>query len=177
MRPVSDIDRPFTVAELKKFATHPLIFLGNHTRDHAILTNYSSTGIREQICSCQEALREITGKTPEVIAYPNGNCSSEILATAREAGLSFGLLARAGRNRVPLEPGGAEALTMKRFTLWGDRSVEAQCRSSQSRISIYQLLQSIRGMPGSQLPKNARWQRAKLAPLSKPAIKTNAGLL
>lgn len=176
MRTVSDLDRPFTAGELKKFAVHPFVFLGNHTRDHAILTNYSSTDIREQISSCQEALREITGKTPEVIAYPNGNCSSEILATAREAGLSFGLLACAGRNRVPLEPGSAEAMAMKRFALWGDRSVEAQCRSSRSRISIHRLLQTIRGIPAPQLPGNMRSGQEKLVPLSELATKPSADL-
>ncbi|HTT33674.1 MAG TPA: polysaccharide deacetylase family protein [Methylomirabilota bacterium] len=145
LQPVSDLDRPFTAAELKKFSAHPLVFLGNHTRDHAILTNYSSAGLREQIWSCQEAIREISGKRPDIIAYPNGNCSSEILAAAREAGLQFGLLASAGRNRLPLKSGSDAALALRRSSLWGDRPVEAQCLAARSGVSIYRLLQRLKG--------------------------------
>jgi len=142
--PVSDLDRPFTAAELKKFSAHPLVFLGNHTRDHAILTNYSSAGLREQIWSCQEAIREISGKRPEIIAYPNGNCSSEILAAAREAGLQFGLLANPGRNHLPFKSASDAALALRRFTLWGDRPVEAQCLASRSPLSIARFFQGLR---------------------------------
>ena len=139
--PVSDLDRPFTPAELAKFASHPLVFLGNHTRDHAILTNCFSEEIRSQIRDCQESLCEMTGKTPEIIAYPNGNCSREIAEAARDAGLRFGLLVRPGRNRVPMQCGTSKAMALKRFTLWGDRPVEAQCRAARSPLSLYRLLQ------------------------------------
>lgn len=139
--PVSDLDRPFTPLELAKFADHPLVFLGNHTRDHAILTNCFSEEIRSQIRDCQESLREMTGKTPEIIAYPNGNCSCEIAEAASDAGLRFGLLVRPGCNRFPLQAGTPGAMTLKRFTLWGDRPVEAQCRAARSRISIHRMLQ------------------------------------
>jgi len=144
LRPVSDLDRPFTAGELKKFSAHPLVFLGNHTRDHAILTNYSLAGLREQIWSCQEAIREISGKRPEIIAYPNGNCSPEIRTAARQAGLQFGLLAHHGRNHLPLTNGSEAALTLKRFTLWGDQPVEAQCLASRSPFSLERLLQGLR---------------------------------
>jgi len=145
--PVSDLDRPFTPAELAKFASHSLVFLGNHTRDHAILTNCFSEEINSQIRDCQESLREMTGKTPEIIAYPNGNCSREIAEAARDAGLLFGLLVRPGRNRFPLRAGTSRAMTLKRFTLWGDRPVEVQCRAARSPLSLYRLL---RGMTSKQ---------------------------
>ena len=140
LSPVSDLDRPFSAAELKRFAMHRLVFLGNHTRDHAILANYSVEGVREQIAGCQQVLRHITGKAPQIIAYPNGNCSEAICEAACRAGLRFGLLAAAGRNRLPLDPGTPQAMTLKRFTLWGNRPVEAQCRASQSWISVHRFL-------------------------------------
>ena len=142
--PVGDLDRPFTPSELAKFANHPLVFLGNHTRDHAILTNCFSEEIRLQIEDCQESLREMTGKTPEIIAYPNGNCTREISEAASDAGLRFGLLARPGRNRLPLQGGTSRAMTLKRFTLWADLPVEAQCRASRSGISIHRMLQRVK---------------------------------
>lgn len=145
--PVSDLDRPFTPSELAKFAEHPLVSLGNHTRDHAILTNCFSEEIRSQIQDCQESLYEMTGKTPEVIAYPNGNCSREIVELAFEAGLRFGLLARVGRNCFPLPSGNFGAMTMKRFTLWGNRPVEGQCRASRSPLSLYRVFQRMAWKP------------------------------
>jgi len=147
--PVSDLDRPFTASELVKFASHPLVFLGNHTRDHAILTNCFSEEMRSQIRACQESLGEMTGKTPEIIAYPNGNCSREIAEVARAVGLRFGLLACPGRNPLPLQGGASRAMAMKRFTLWGDRSVEVQCRAARAPLSLYRMLHRFRGKGGS----------------------------
>jgi hypothetical protein len=34
-------------------------------------------------------------------------------------------------------------ITLKRYTLWGDREIELQCRTSRSGLSLYRLL---RGM-------------------------------
>ena len=73
LTPLGDDDRPLTVAELQAFARDPLVHLGNHTSDHAVLTNYSADGAAEQIGSAQHALEEWTGVRPIMIAYPNGN--------------------------------------------------------------------------------------------------------
>jgi peptidoglycan/xylan/chitin deacetylase (PgdA/CDA1 family) len=53
LRPMTDMDRPFTPSELRAFSNHPLVSLGNHTKDHAILPNYSEAEIRRQICDAQ----------------------------------------------------------------------------------------------------------------------------
>ena len=37
--PRGDLDRPFTPGELRGFARHPTVRIGNHTANHAILTN------------------------------------------------------------------------------------------------------------------------------------------
>ncbi|HKW61706.1 MAG TPA: polysaccharide deacetylase family protein [Candidatus Acidoferrum sp.] len=167
LSPVGDLDRPFTPSELAKFASHPLVFLGNHTRDHAILTNCFSEEIRSQILDCQESLCEMTGKSPEIIAYPNGNCSREIGEAASGAGLLFGLLARPGRNLLPLQGGTSRAMTMKRFTLWGDRPVEAQCRASRSPLSLYRVLQGMAWKPKPSQPNLVSIRKEK--PLARSA--------
>jgi peptidoglycan/xylan/chitin deacetylase (PgdA/CDA1 family) len=141
--PAGDLDRPFTACELRAFASHRLVFLGNHTQDHAILTNYSAAEMKEQILGGQRAIREMTGKTPQIIAYPNGEHSAQIRTAAREAGLYFGLTTWSGRNRLPLESGTPEAMTVKRSTLWGDRSIEAQCRAARSAVSVGRLLRAL----------------------------------
>ena len=144
LTPAGDLDRPFTPSELNKFANHPLVFLGNHTKNHAILTNYSMLEVKEQILGAQEEIRDMTGKSTKIIAYPDGRDSAVIRAAAREAGIQFGLQVRPGRNRLPLNGATDDALKMKRFTLWGDLDIEMQARLSRSGLSLYRLLKGIR---------------------------------
>jgi peptidoglycan/xylan/chitin deacetylase (PgdA/CDA1 family) len=142
--PVGDLDRPFTPDELRKFAKHPLVSIGNHTKNHAILTNYSQAEVREQIQGGQEALQKMTGVIPQVISYPNGNGSPEIEQAARETGLQLGVVVRGGTNRLPLDIGAPQAMSLKRFILWGDRGIDAQCRASRANISFYRLLEVLK---------------------------------
>ena len=142
LHPVGDLDRPFTPAELRDFVAHRLISVGNHTRDHAILTNYSVAEAREQIEGAQADIREMTGKTPEMIAYPNGNESAAIVRAAVSCGLRLGIGIRPGRNRAPLHPSSNAAMSIKRFIIWGDWGIEAQCRTSRSAVSFDRLLRA-----------------------------------
>jgi peptidoglycan/xylan/chitin deacetylase (PgdA/CDA1 family) len=139
LRPVSDVDRPFTPLELRDFAAHSLISLGNHTTDHAILTNYSPAEVRAQIQEAQNDLQKLTGTTPTIIAYPNGDETPAIVDAARSAGIRFGLGVHPGRNSLPLEAGSQGAMRLKRFTLTGDCAIEAQCRVSRSLFSLYRV--------------------------------------
>jgi peptidoglycan/xylan/chitin deacetylase (PgdA/CDA1 family) len=145
LRPVSDLDRPFTPAELREFAEHPLISLGNHTSDHAILTNYRAAEVLAQIQGAQHDIQAMTGKSADMIAYPNGNESPEIVEAAKSVGIHFGIGVHPGRNRLPLRPGSRDAMTLKRFTLTGDYPVEAQCRTSRSGVSLYRSARSMKG--------------------------------
>jgi peptidoglycan/xylan/chitin deacetylase (PgdA/CDA1 family) len=142
LRPCSDLDRPFTPRELRDVASHPLISLGNHTRDHAILTNYSVQEIREQLQEAQDDIREMTGVTPQSVAYPNGCESSEIARVASEVGLRFGIGVIAGRNRLPGLMESEKIMSLKRFTLLSDRPVDPQCRVSRAGLCLYQHVKS-----------------------------------
>jgi peptidoglycan/xylan/chitin deacetylase (PgdA/CDA1 family) len=137
LQPVSDLDRPFTPAELRDFARHPLVSFGNHTCDHAILPNYSSDEARAQIQTAQDDIFAMTAKRAEMIAYPNGDESPAVVDVARGLGLRLGLGVEPGRNRLPLELGSVEAMTLKRFTLDAGSAIEAQCRMSRSSLSLY----------------------------------------
>ena len=53
LTPRGDVDRPFTPAELRDFAACPYVHLGNHTANHAILTNYTPEEVREQVAGAQ----------------------------------------------------------------------------------------------------------------------------
>src|SRR2546426_534763 len=85
-----------------------------------------------------------TEKTPEMISYPNGNSSPQIEQAAREAGLQLGVLVRRGKNRLPLKIGAPEAMSLKRFILWGDCGIDVQCLVSRANISFYRLLESLK---------------------------------
>jgi peptidoglycan/xylan/chitin deacetylase (PgdA/CDA1 family) len=143
LRPVGNLDRPFTPDELREFAKHHLVSLGNHTKNHAVLSNYSLKEARKQIREGQDALQEMAGKIPQMISYPNGNSSPEIRQVARDAGLPLGVVVRGGQNRLPLKIATLEAMELRRCTLWGDRGIEAQCRVSRANISLYRLLESL----------------------------------
>ena len=143
LRPVSDVDRPFSPSELKDFAAHPLIFLGNHTTDHAILTNYSLPEVHAQIQLAQDDLYAMTGQLPSIIAYPNGNETPAIVEAARSAGIRLGLGVQPGRNHLPLQAGTQDAMTLKRFTLTGDCPIEGQCQASRSLFSLYRVGRSV----------------------------------
>lgn len=138
-----DLDRPFTPAELFKFAQHPLVSIGNHTRSHAILTNLSAREMEEEIRGAQDDLYAITGKTPVAIAYPNGNCSNQMIQIALKAGLKLGVLVRPGKNRLPLADSN-QFFALKRFTIWGDRRIDRQCRIVRSNLSLKQALVNLK---------------------------------
>ncbi|MGA2353102.1 MAG: polysaccharide deacetylase family protein [Terriglobales bacterium] len=143
-RTVCYLDRPFTPGELREFAHHPLVHIGNHTWDHAILTNYSTHEMAEQIQRAQKSLGELTGRVPLVIAYPNGNVSMKIERAAREAGLHLGLTVRPGKNRIPGALRSEPSLRLRRHTLRGDRGIAEQCAIARSPVSLQAALHAIR---------------------------------
>ncbi len=136
LQPVNNIDRPFTPSELKKFSEHPLVFLGNHTSNHAILTNYTSEEIRTEIITAQESIINITGITPNTIAYPNGNFTPQTPVICKELGLKLGITIIEQKNYLPLSLDTSNAFLLKRFILWGDRSIEKQCAAFRSDIQL-----------------------------------------
>ena len=115
LEPLDDTDRPFTPDELVRFAQSPLVTLGNHTRNHAILVNYDRAGAGAQIRAAQQDLIGWTGRVPVAIAYPNGEFDDGTIAEARAAGLQIGLTVRPGLNTLDrLEP-----MTLSRVTVGG----------------------------------------------------------
>jgi peptidoglycan/xylan/chitin deacetylase (PgdA/CDA1 family) len=139
LRPWGAIDRPFTPAELRAFAREPFVHLGNHTANHAILTNYPLDQAQAQIGGGQEALAEMTGVWPTAIAYPNGNYSPSILAACRGIGLKLGLTTRPVKNPIPDAADVFPALHLGRFALEGAAGAPlmTQCRTCRSDILLY----------------------------------------
>jgi peptidoglycan/xylan/chitin deacetylase (PgdA/CDA1 family) len=159
LRPVGDLDRPFTPGELRGFAEHRLVSMGNHTKNHAILTNYSLAEAREQIQGGQDAIQQMTGKMPEMISYPNGNSSLEIQQAARQLGLALGVVVRGGKNRLPLKTRATDAMALRRYILWGDRGIDAQCQAARADLSLSRLLSGFTAKTTAGWPKGGLRER------------------
>lgn len=139
LRPRGDIDRPFTPAELREFARSPRVHLGNHTANHAILTNYSTGQVRDQITGCQQALREMTGLQPSAIAYPNGANNGDIVRTCGEIGMKIGFTIRPEKIPIPVAGNDDSMLRLGRFCPHGEGPMLRQCRTYRSDLLLYGL--------------------------------------
>lgn len=126
LRPHSDQDRPFTPGELKDFARNKWVHIGNHTCDHAILTNCAPREVEQQIRGCQDALQDLVGYAPLAIAYPNGNFSQEVVGASVAAGLRVGFTVLPRRDRLPLTA--RNRMTLGRFQFEGGKDAHDQCR-------------------------------------------------
>jgi peptidoglycan/xylan/chitin deacetylase (PgdA/CDA1 family) len=109
------------------------VHIGNHTADHAILTNYSDHQVRAQIEAAQEGLETILGSRPSMISYPNGNYSASIVRIARESGLALGVTVD-GR-KSPARPDTAERLRLGRFCFTRGHDDEDTYRGFRSTTS------------------------------------------
>jgi peptidoglycan/xylan/chitin deacetylase (PgdA/CDA1 family) len=116
--PVGDVDRPFTPAELKKLAEEKYVHIGNHTSDHAILTNCTPDELNTQIRGAQNMIYDMTGIIPEAISYPSGHCSMEVLTSAKEIGLKLGFTISRRKNYLPVDMTSGN-MCLSRFSLDG----------------------------------------------------------
>ncbi len=142
-KPVSDIDRPFTPSELKDICQTPWITIGNHTRNHALLTNYSHREITHEIEGCQLDLYEITGQRPKIISYPNGNYNDLISQISQKMGLQYGITVDARKNKLPLDHNKPHAMTLGRFGLEIDKNISSQCELFCSDMISYKKLRDL----------------------------------
>ncbi len=141
LKPISDIDRPFTSEELREIAKNKYVFIGNHTSDHAILTNYSSDEIRTQIIDAQNTIYDITKIRPNVISYPNGNYSDEVMSISKKLGLKLGFTIEAKKNYLPINA--KNLMCLGRFALNGSKDIIDQCRVARSDFRLLSILKSM----------------------------------
>jgi peptidoglycan/xylan/chitin deacetylase (PgdA/CDA1 family) len=135
--PVGEVDRGFTPAELREFASHPKVHIGNHGYGHEFLTSYCITEAAERISKAQQVLTRIAGKAPLAIAYPYGVTSPELTSAAMEAGLRLGFttVPRKASCRYLSDP--RNRMLIGRFPLWEHPSIKAQCERMRSNLLIH----------------------------------------
>jgi peptidoglycan/xylan/chitin deacetylase (PgdA/CDA1 family) len=137
LRPRGDIDRPFTPAELKEFARHPWVRLGNHTANHAILTNYSDEEIYAQVKQAQDDLEAMTGVRAAAIAYPNGGHDQRVVNICEKAGLTMGFTVRPAKTKLPLAQRPGALMRLGRFVPHAEAPMTSQCRTYRSDWLMY----------------------------------------
>lgn len=101
--PWSDIDRPFNAEEIKKLSTNPYISFGNHTHNHAILSNYNKEEIKNEINVSNKIIQELTNSTPISLAFPNGDYNPLVLEATEEEGIRYAFTTEPFTNLIPIQ--------------------------------------------------------------------------
>lgn len=132
--PIGDLDRAFRPDELREFAVHPKVWIGNHTWTHAYLPVYTIEEARSEIVKAQETVRAITGKTPLAIAYPYGAWTPQLVEVAIEAGLRLGFTTARDKETVSSTRDPRRRMVLGRFGVYADPSIEKQCDHMRSDL-------------------------------------------
>ena len=135
--PRGDVDRPFTPADLRDFARSPYVRLGNHTAEHAILTNYAPAEVRRQVQDAQDALHAMTGISANSIAYPNGAHDAEVVRTCVDVGLKVGFTTRPEKRTLPLDGDTVDLMRLGRFAPHCEDAMLTQCQTYRSDHLLY----------------------------------------
>jgi peptidoglycan/xylan/chitin deacetylase (PgdA/CDA1 family) len=83
-------------AEILEMSKNGIDF-GSHTVNHFILPQQSSTVINQELSESKLRLEKILGKSIDMLAYPNGNVSEEVIQSAEKIGYRIGCTVRRGR--------------------------------------------------------------------------------
>ena len=90
-------------SEVEEMARHGVAF-GSHSSSHATLTRLSGAALEAELRESLEALRAHAIDHVPVLAYPNGDCSREVVRAARAAGYRAAVTVRRGLERsFPLD--------------------------------------------------------------------------
>lgn len=131
LNPATDIGRPMTIEELKSFAAHPLVHIGNHSHSHPLFTQIGEERMKEEMATSQNLLKSWLGESPSVMAWPNGSYSKEAEDLVAKYGVSYAL----STERRWFDPGKDLPFSPGRVPLYGVRDIAAQLKVHEHRDS------------------------------------------
>lgn len=140
LEPVGDLDRPFTPEEITVLSARPGVWWGNHTVSHARLGTCAREVAFEEIRGSGEWIASVSGQAPQIIAYPGGSWSDEIVEISRALGLKVGLTTEARKNRFPLD--GRQLMRLGRFKLRTGEDIRRQCVRMRSDLNLSGMLRN-----------------------------------
>lgn len=141
-KPSGEWDRPLTPDELNFLARSPSISIGNHTADHAILTELSHADALRQIVRCQDMVADVAGVRPTSLAYPNGFYTDAIADASSDLGLTVGVTTER-RRRVP-DLSSARMMTLPRISIQSDGTLDAQIAMLRASFKLSNELGAVR---------------------------------
>ncbi|MCP3912422.1 MAG: polysaccharide deacetylase family protein [Actinomycetia bacterium] len=115
------------------------VAIGAHTRSHPSLPGLSCEALSEEVAGCRAELRELTGSTVDLLAYPSGHHDARVRRAAGDAGFRAGFTFLNGRITSADDP-----LRLPRLTM-GAHLSPARLR--------YHLLRTARSWPDHQLDR------------------------
>ena len=131
----NDAHRLLTPADVRRLASHPLVHIGNHTRDHLSLPLITETDLDDQVEGARPALEEWAGRPVRHFAFPYGDHDARSVALLERRGYRTAFTTGAGT--FALSPRGGDTLAVvPRYRLRGDRSVNAQVRIMSRGVTI-----------------------------------------
>jgi peptidoglycan/xylan/chitin deacetylase (PgdA/CDA1 family) len=82
--------------EMCKMADSGIAF-GSHTVTHCILPRYSRLEVERELTESKVVLENLLGEKIDMLAYPDGQCTPEVIDCAREAGYRIACTTRSRR--------------------------------------------------------------------------------
>jgi peptidoglycan/xylan/chitin deacetylase (PgdA/CDA1 family) len=73
-------------AEIQRLGASHLISIGAHTRNHPYLTRCSDEELIEELSNVKNELEKLSGKSVEMMAYPDGDYDLRVIQAVRSAG-------------------------------------------------------------------------------------------
>lgn len=98
----TDIMRPFTLEEARKFAKHPYVAIGAHSRYHDNLSLLGGKELEENLRVSKSFLEELAGSSVGLISYPFGFFNEEVVKMSEYLGYSYGMTTKLGFNDISL---------------------------------------------------------------------------
>jgi peptidoglycan/xylan/chitin deacetylase (PgdA/CDA1 family) len=126
LTPIGELDRPMSPEELNNFAREPLVTIGTHTHDHALMPLRTKEEIRQTIFKSLDVLDGVLGYRTDAIAYPHGRCDERVVHLAKEEGLRLGFTVGSAVNRLPLAE--SRLMRLSRYSVNLDHPMAEECR-------------------------------------------------
>lgn len=137
LQPNNDLDRPMSASELKLFASHPYVTLGNHTHNHLNITLYKEEELIESIKLAEDFLSTVTSQKISSISYPYGYHNDTCINTISKLNYKIGITINNGKNNFSDIEDENKLLRLKRNELSGHLDIVQQCRIFHTNFSFY----------------------------------------
>jgi len=135
--PWGDLDRPMNPAEVAEISKNKWVRIGNHTKNHYLLTEYSKDEVEDQISCCQKDLSDWIGNVPNTFAYPNGNYNQSLFLILQKHGIDLAFTCDFRKIDILNWNKGNEPYRLGRFCFLGPEKIDEQISMFRNDISLF----------------------------------------